>query len=381
MNALLFKKIAFATFALIVIVCLAVMFGGSGKRDGTATAAISDKWTCSMCPQFILPDPGKCPKCFMDLIPLEGNAGAGSRLELYLTSEEVELAGIHTEIAERGEPAGVKAGIGDNPGDPPLSIPASAVLRAKGRTFVYVESVEEEHLVYALREIESFGMNEGRLLIASGLDEGEAVAVSGVFRIDSAMQILGKTSLANLPAGELSDALEDELPPYQPALRSSVNIRGDMPDVDAWFARYEQVRAALARDEKAEADRPSRELTELLAKADSSPDAELDDILSRLAASSRELSRAGDLDAKRLAFETITADMVLVARRYGSPVGGLNLVFCPMAFGGSGAYWLQPGDVVDNPYHGLEMPLCGWLVDNIQPFTPGDAAEAVSPQE
>ncbi len=28
-------------------------------------------WTCSMHPQIKLPHPGKCPICFMDLIPLE----------------------------------------------------------------------------------------------------------------------------------------------------------------------------------------------------------------------------------------------------------------------------------------------------------------------
>ena len=28
-------------------------------------------WTCSMHPQIQLPEPGKCPICFMELIPLE----------------------------------------------------------------------------------------------------------------------------------------------------------------------------------------------------------------------------------------------------------------------------------------------------------------------
>lgn len=351
------KRGALALFALVVAFFLYVVFGSAENGAGASVSA-SGKWTCSMCPQFILPQPGKCPKCFMDLIPLDEGLSGGSRLELYLTPAAAELAGITTEIVEE-----------DASGD--FSVAASAILASLGRAFVFVESLEEDSLVYTLREVGLAGRDGDRALIASGLDEGEAVVASGAFRIDSAMQILGKISLAAIPEGDLAAAATDEPPPYQPAERSPEDIRAQTPGVDDWFARYEAVRAALARDDAGRSSPPSREFAALLADFPRSSRDELNDIAARLAVASRDLSQAAELEGKRAAFAAVTADMVLLARRYGASPGGLNLVFCPMAFGGTGAYWLQPGDTVDNPYHGLEMPLCGWIVDAIEPFATG----------
>jgi Cu(I)/Ag(I) efflux system membrane fusion protein len=39
--------------------------------DSPEVAKKQDQWTCSMHPQIRLPNPGKCPICYMDLIPLE----------------------------------------------------------------------------------------------------------------------------------------------------------------------------------------------------------------------------------------------------------------------------------------------------------------------
>jgi len=59
-------------------------------------------WTCSMHPQIKLPKPGKCPICFMDLIPLEDNSETdlGPRT-LSLSKAAVALAEIQTSPVER----------------------------------------------------------------------------------------------------------------------------------------------------------------------------------------------------------------------------------------------------------------------------------------
>lgn len=67
-------------------------------------ASVTDKgeivWTCSMHPQIQLPEPGKCPICFMDLIPLEKGAKSGeeavSLRQISLTSAARKLAEIET---------------------------------------------------------------------------------------------------------------------------------------------------------------------------------------------------------------------------------------------------------------------------------------------
>ncbi len=59
-------------------------------------------WTCSMHPQIQLPKPGKCPICFMDLIPLEVNSEneLGPRT-LSLSKAATALAEIQTAPVER----------------------------------------------------------------------------------------------------------------------------------------------------------------------------------------------------------------------------------------------------------------------------------------
>jgi Cu(I)/Ag(I) efflux system membrane fusion protein len=60
-------------------------------------------WTCSMHPQIQLPEPGKCPICFMDLIPLErsGDGDRASLREIALSPEARKLAGITVDEARR----------------------------------------------------------------------------------------------------------------------------------------------------------------------------------------------------------------------------------------------------------------------------------------
>ena len=63
----------------------------------------AEVWTCSMHPQIKLPEPGQCPICHMDLIPLESGSeeeGAGMR-ELTITENAAKLMEINTSPVER----------------------------------------------------------------------------------------------------------------------------------------------------------------------------------------------------------------------------------------------------------------------------------------
>lgn len=65
-------------------------------------------WTCSMHPQVQLPKQGKCPICFMDLIPVEtGDAGqtALKPSQLKMSEAAVKLASIQTSPVIRGTSA------------------------------------------------------------------------------------------------------------------------------------------------------------------------------------------------------------------------------------------------------------------------------------
>lgn len=64
---------------------------GNGKNSG------DEIWTCSMHPQIRQNEPGICPICEMDLIPLEANT-SNDPLVLQMTEEAVKLSNIQTSI-------------------------------------------------------------------------------------------------------------------------------------------------------------------------------------------------------------------------------------------------------------------------------------------
>lgn len=57
-------------------------------------------WTCSMHPQIRQPKMGKCPICFMDLIPVEQTPAVGQR-QIEFTEETLKLMEVETTLVER----------------------------------------------------------------------------------------------------------------------------------------------------------------------------------------------------------------------------------------------------------------------------------------
>ncbi len=73
---------------------------GSGEHDHAAET-VASVWTCSMHPQIKLPKAGKCPICFMDLIPLDtGEEEDLGPRAIVLTETAVALAEIQTVVVE-----------------------------------------------------------------------------------------------------------------------------------------------------------------------------------------------------------------------------------------------------------------------------------------
>ncbi len=99
-------------FRIILPVILAFIAGyilKSSLHSSTSTQAIESarldtkqKWTCSMHPEIMRDEPGKCPKCGMDLIPLtvHSSTDIGPR-ELALSYEAAKLMEIETSVVQR----------------------------------------------------------------------------------------------------------------------------------------------------------------------------------------------------------------------------------------------------------------------------------------
>jgi Cu(I)/Ag(I) efflux system membrane fusion protein len=96
------------TVRIILPVVIALIGGfllrGCFISGSTQTAAGEQKptiWTCSMHPQIQLPKPGKCPICFMDLIPLGESGTEGGERELSISANAAKRMELETAPVER----------------------------------------------------------------------------------------------------------------------------------------------------------------------------------------------------------------------------------------------------------------------------------------
>lgn len=98
-----------ALLALVAFTLGAYLFGAPDEKSGAPQAVshvghedpeqAKTTWTCSMHPSVQMPQKGKCPICFMDLIPLTKKAGGGAQVALQ--PEVINLLGIETRPVVR----------------------------------------------------------------------------------------------------------------------------------------------------------------------------------------------------------------------------------------------------------------------------------------
>jgi membrane fusion protein, copper/silver efflux system len=86
-----------------------LFFHSSGKpmekHDHDTETAQGTIWTCSMHPQIRMQQPGKCPICGMDLIPLvQSGTTSVDPDAIHLTKEAAELANVLTTVVSRQKP-------------------------------------------------------------------------------------------------------------------------------------------------------------------------------------------------------------------------------------------------------------------------------------
>lgn len=110
MNNLTIKTLLSRTwFKVTLIILAAFLLGylvrgtGSKTEKGHVSESARDAqqiWTCSMHPHIRQPKPGKCPICFMDLVPVDTSGGAGPR-EISFSEDALKLMEIQTSPVER----------------------------------------------------------------------------------------------------------------------------------------------------------------------------------------------------------------------------------------------------------------------------------------
>jgi len=100
------KLIAAIILVMIVGIWIGRVTGGNEKQSTAATEAedhVHEEgqiWTCSMHPQIRQPEPGQCPICGMDLIPVAKEEGGSDRLTLKMSERALKLANVETAVVK-----------------------------------------------------------------------------------------------------------------------------------------------------------------------------------------------------------------------------------------------------------------------------------------
>jgi len=78
--------------------------GAVTTHNHEGEAAKKEIWTCSMHPQIQMNEPGKCPLCAMDLIPLRQGGTAYDADAIHMTHEAAQLANVLTTLVSKQNP-------------------------------------------------------------------------------------------------------------------------------------------------------------------------------------------------------------------------------------------------------------------------------------
>lgn len=310
-----------------------VPVGGKGK---VYDANLAGKWISPMHPQIIRDGPGDCPICGMKLVPT-------------------------SNYGYSGEPVSQPQA---------LVVPRSAVLLAGENSVVYVETEPGRFEIRPVvlgpfTKVENVTKGtEEVAVILSGLKEGETVATSGNFLIDSQMQLAGKPSLID-PTKAIQRQLEKKKGPLEISYIHVNPVSGDTgKQLEQLYAVYFLIQKSLADDKTIQEKDATRlkKLADNLEKAKSFSEKQKQNF-ENIKKSAEHLHHL-ELEKTRGQFKSISKNIIELAATVRSDQAKATFThfYCPMVKGGSGD-WLQDNPKLVNPYFGSQMLRCGEKVD------------------
>ena len=261
----------------------------------------------------------------------------------------------------------------------PLVIPASAPLITGKRAIVYVEVPNSSEPTYELREVVLGPRAGDKYIVYKGLKEGEKVVSRGNFKIDSAMQIVGKPSMMHPPekkaAQETPPAAQDEM------IEKVTAPVGFLQQLTPAVKDYLSLKDALVEENSQLAADKAKSLDESLSGVktdllDAKAKESWNKLSEKMIKDLKKISGSTDVKIQRQAFDPFSESFArtMMAFRHAMPQP-LFLYYCPMAFDNKGAYWIEDSKNNRNPYFGRKpfkgqnMLRCGELEETIPPET------------
>jgi Cu(I)/Ag(I) efflux system membrane fusion protein len=239
-----------------------------------------------------------------------------------------------------------------------ILIPKSSILWTGKRAVVYVKVPDRDHPSFLYREI-VLGPESGKFYVVSeGLAEGEEIVVNGVFKIDAAAQLAGKTSMMNPEGGKVSLGHD----------HGSMGMAdaGDQfrEQLQRVYNSYILMKDAFVASNAKDAGKQARKVKSDLKDVDMGllkGDAHMLWMkhLEKLNAKIDQIASSTDIAEQRVSFAEFNNTFYTSIKSFGLHHGTVYYQYCPMANGDEGAYWLSTFKEIKNPYFGEAMLSCG----------------------
>lgn len=261
-----------------------------------------------------------------------------------------------------------------------IIVPKSSILWTGKRAVVYVKVQDRESPSFLYREV-VLGPEAGAFyVISEGLQEGEEIAVNGVFKIDAASQLQGLPSMMNPEGGKVSTGhdhggtpmSEDEMEQMDDQQSSNAKTPVKTPmdfkmQLGKVIDNYLLLKDALVKSDENQAESAAQETLESLDGVDMAllkGDAHNQwmNLLKPTKDNLNGIIQMKGLEMKRSHFSIVSNKLTEAVESFGfhsNNSESIYLEFCPMAFDNKGAYWLSDSKEIRNPYFGDAMLKCG----------------------
>lgn len=250
-----------------------------------------------------------------------------------------------------------------------LLVPKSAVLWTGKRSLVYIKVPDRKQSTFINREI-TLGPDAGNyFVVTEGLNPGEEIAVNGVFKIDAAAQLAGKTSMMNPDGGSGSTG---NMPGMDMGNQQATKTKTNGKNIsNAFFQQLTRIyqaylplkNALVASDAKKASQQANQMLTELarvkMEWFQGDAHHEWMNMKDSLNNPLQIMVNTPEIEKQREAFVSLNQVFYHMIKKYGLVATKTYYQFCPMANQSKGAFWFSDKPNIENPYYGDAMLECG----------------------
>jgi Cu(I)/Ag(I) efflux system membrane fusion protein len=267
-----------------------------------------------------------------------------------------------------------------------ILIPKTSILWTGKRAVVYVKVPERENPSFLYREI-VLGPEAGKFYVVSeGLEEGDEIAVNGVFKIDAAAQLSGLKSMMNPEGVKISSALDhssttmaDEAAVQDTQVQASDNLDVTRISVDKKFIEqiadvyeaYLKMTEFFIKTNAKKTAKNAATVKKLIGNVDmglleGDPHMIWMEQLNTLNKSITNISENKKIDSQREYFAQFNQAFYKTIKIFGLGDVTTFYQYCPMANGDKGAFWFSAEIPIRNPYFGDVMMTCGENIETIK---------------